>query len=120
MKELRISKEQNRQKFYLILFILILTFIIFTLISLNLFINREEVKAETSITNIVTDNFEYLLNLEKEYRVENPNVTPNEVVTFLNDRICELQQNNSLILMSDNSTVNTEYIIFGQKLHQQS
>ena len=116
MKELRISKEQNRQKFYLILFILILTFIIFTLISLNFFINREEVKAETAITNIVTDNFEYLLNLEKEYRVENPNVTPNEVVTFLNDKIRELQQNNSLILMSDNSTVNTEYIIFGKPI----
>ena len=48
--------------------------------------------AETCVDNIVIDNWEYLSNIEKKYREDNPNITPTQMGSFLENKILELKQ----------------------------
>ncbi len=73
--------------------------------------------AETCVDNIVIDNWKYLSNIEKKYREDNPNITPTQMVSFLDDKILELYQaeEDNIMLLSNDSTVgDSSYNIFGE------
>ena len=76
-----------------------------------------EANAATYTDDLIVNNWEYLSNLEKEYREDNPNITPTQMGSFLENKILELKQaeESNIMLLNDDSTVgDSSYSIFGK------
>ena len=63
-----------------------------------------KVKAESSDSNLVVEYWDYFSGLEKTYRIENPNVTYEEMVLYLESKISEVEQGDVIIPVGDTNS----------------
>lgn len=66
-------------------------------------------KAESSYYDVVTDNWGYFCMLEQEYRSQNPNVTYDEMVTYLESKVSEIEENDDVIIPAGSENISSVY-----------
>lgn len=115
-------RERTKLKMHSLTIILILLLFLCLCASfmLRIMAKKEPIQASAEIVtdNLIMDNWGYLSNLEEEYRDENPNKTPQEIVSFLENEIAGLKQlkNSSINLMNDSTVGDSSYSIFGKDI----
>ncbi len=97
----------------IVVLIFLLCFCISSVVCLISNKNTLKVNAQDNSVDLILNNFQSLSKLEKDYRNENPDVSANEVVAYLENCIKELERN-EVSLLTDSSIGDSSYSIFGK------